>query len=448
MNDLKGIKNRGGFYAFVVYLVSLHLLFFITELFTYKFNSKWYFLPEYAYTENFWENIWLLHNNPPLVNIIHGIIIRSSLPVLIVYNLLYAALHLLSTYWMYKIIQKIKIPYPLLWLFIFMGNPLHVYWFHHFYYPALMFFFSAGILYLLFVCTWNISTKFIVLVCMLATMSMTRASYHPFWIALILLPFLQHIPRKTWMIGLIPLLIPIGWYTKNYVQYGFWGSSSWFGQNISGHIDPHRVHDKKDIATIPRFELPSTYRAFIHENDPLIQKYKHVRFLNDTNTLHNVRTVLISRLYLQSTLKNLSIKHSVANIGYGVFSYFGSPLCDEMYNRNNRFLQWNNTWLIDWFDLPNIHVYAENGNYSVIRLSWYLPLYVISLVFLTVNWKSQPPEVRFILLWLMTVTAIYCTLDPHESQRMRYETEPLFYWITLLTIKNLFLKKRKFSGGL
>lgn len=442
MNELKGIKNSRWFYAFVVYLISLHVLFIITELFTYKFNPKWYFLPEYAYTENFWENIWLLHNNPPFVNIIHGIIIRSGLPVLTVYNVLYSLLHLIAAYWMYKIIQKIKIPFPIVWLFLIMGNPLHVYWFHHYYYPALMFFFSAGILYLLFVCNWNDAKKYHILVFILATMCMTRASYHPFWIALLLLPFLQRIPRKTWMIGLIPLLIPMGWYTKNYVQFGFWGSSSWFGQNISGHIDPHQVQNKKDIANIARFEPAPTYQAFINENDPLIKKYRHIRFLNDTNTLHNVRTVLISRLYFQSTLKHLSIKHSVATIGYGVFSYFGSPLCDEMYNRDYQYLQWNHTWLIDWFDLPNIHVYAENGKYSVIRLSWYLPIYLFSLIFLTVKWKSQPPEIRFILLWLITVTAIYCTIDPHESQRMRYETEPLFYFITLIVGKAIFTKNR------
>lgn len=428
------------FYVFLAYCIVLHVLYFFTEPFNFRFNPKWYFLPEYAYHENFWNNIWHLHNNPPLVNILHGLIVKSGLPIYVVYVVIYSFMHLLASYWMYRLIQKIELPFTMLWLFIFMGNPVHVYWFNHYYYPALLFFFSCAILYILFVSSFKLSTQYILTVCILVLMSMTRASYHPFWILLILIPWLQKIPRSIWFKGLIPLLIPLGWYTKNYVQYGFWGSSSWFGQNISGHIAPEHIKGNSDIGLIKRFELPPTYHTFINENDPLIQKYKHIRFLNDTNTLHNVRIVLISRLYLQSTLKHLSGKHSVATIGYGFFSYFGSPLCDEMYNRNNQFLQWNDTWLIDWFDLPNVHIYAEDGTYSVIRLSWYLLAYLISLIFLTIRWRSQPPEIRFILLWLMVVSVIYCMVDPHESQRMRYETEPLFYFITLLTMKNIFQK--------
>lgn len=428
------------FNLFVGYCIALHILYFLTEPFSFRFNPKWYFLPEYAYHESFWTNIWHIHNNPPLINILHGLIVQSKLPPEYAYAFIYPTMHLISSYWMYQLIQKIKIRYPMFWLFLFMGNPVHIYWFHHYYYPALLFFFSTAILYILFISSFKPPTKYILTVCILSLMSMTRASYHPFWIILILIPFLQIIPRNIWLKGLIPLLIPLGWYTKNYFQYGFWGSSSWFGQNISSHIAPDSIHQNPDIGAIPRFSLPPAYKDFINENSPLIKKHSHIQFLNDTTTLHNVRIVLISQLYKESTLKHLSIKYSAATIAYGFFSYFGSPLCDDMYNKNNQFLQWNNSWLIDWFDLPNIHIYSADGKYSIIRLSSYLPLYVFSLIWLILHWKNQSPFIRFIILWLIIVSCIYCTIDPNESQRMRYETEPLFYFITLLTMKNIFLK--------
>lgn len=429
------------FYVFLAYCIALHVLYFYTEPFSFRFNPKWYFLPEYAYHENFWTNIWHLHNNPPWVNILHGLIVKSGLPIYIVYAIIYSFLHLIASYWMYRVIQKINVPKPLFWLFLFMGNPVHIYWFHHYYYPALLFFFSSAILFIVFASSFKLSTKYILTVCILALLSMTRASYHPFWILFILIPWLLKIPRTMWVKGLIPLLIPLGWYTKNYVQYGFWGSSSWFGQNISSHIAPDRIQQSQDFIAIPRFSLPPAYKDFINENSPLIKKYSHIKFLNDTTTLHNIRIIQISKQYKEYTLNNLSIKYSAATIAYGFFSYFGSPLCDEMYNKKNQFFQWNNTWLVDWFDLPNIHIYSADGKYSILRLSWYLPMYIISLIWLLLHWKKQTPFTQFIILWLIIVSCIYCTIDPNESQRMRYETEPLFYFITLLTLKTQLSKK-------
>lgn len=322
-----------------------------------------------------------------------------------------------------------------------LANPLHFVWFNFYYYPALIFFCSAFILKTLFSSKTDLQ-KFNTLAIVLVTISMLRASYHPIWIFALLAVFKNILTLKQRLFGLLLLLIPFGWYTKNYFQYGFWSGSSLAGQNISAHY-PHLLRNKiVNFNSHGRYVPVGDYDGLYKQNTLVIVKYSGDRLLNDSMTLHNVRTIPISKGYLQETIQHFDIRYSALTIVYGIFTYFGSPSIDEFNNTSEKSFFWENSLLMDWFDLPNHKVGSERTGYSVIRFSWATLIYPFIFLMLALRYRSLPFNFKIIFWWLFFVSIIYCSIDPNESARMRYEIEPLWWISSIYIIRRIILKLR------
>lgn len=423
----------------VIWVIIGNLLVEISGIVPFEFDSGVYWLPDYALKENLAHNLWHLHTNPPMLNVWAGLLTQLHLPLLLSNQIAFTLLQIIAAIGFFNFLKERSIKNSALWSVILLANPLHFVWFNSFYYPALLFFLSVIVMRILY-SDRSDTSKYFWLAFIFSMMAMTRASYHPIWIIALLLPFLKKISFKHFAIGFAFLLIPLGWYTKNYVQYGFWGSSSISGQNLSAHYPDHLRKEIKNCNSLGRYKLVRNYDGLFDENDPLIQRYKDDRLLNDTLTLHNVHTVVISKKYLKETKENFELKYSLATIAYGTFTFFSSPTIDENRNKALTTFNWNHTWLIDYFDLPNIRIHAKNGKYSEIRLAIYTFIYPLVLLFLLLNYRKLDFKEKFLFHWLMIVTLIYCTVDPNEASRMRYETEPVFYFLSLLVLGKITTK--------
>lgn len=107
---------------------------------------------------------------------------------------------------------------------------------------------------------------------------------------------------------LAALMLPFGWYAKNYAQYGFFGSSSWFGMGlvrcvVKGYTSQELVKlaDSGEISQItaqrwPYDHLPGDYVQFG------FTKTSNISFLNHEN-LHNINIPDISRQYAADSFK-------------------------------------------------------------------------------------------------------------------------------------------------
>ena len=436
------MSNRVTKTLLVIWIHLGHLIVAVTGIVPFEFDSGVHWLPDYALSQNLLHNLWHLHTNPPLLNIWAGILTQLHLPLLLSNQIAFALLHVIAAICFFNFLSDRGIKNSALWSVILLANPLHFVWFDSFYYPAILFFLSVIVLRILYSERSDIS-KYYWLAFLFSIMAMTRASYHPAWIILLFIPFLKKIPLKNFIVGFSFFLIPLGWYTKNYVQYDFWGSSSISGQNMSAHYPDHLRKEVYNFNSHGRYKLVRHYDGLFDENDPVIQRYKGDRLLNDTLTLHNVRTVVISKKYLEETKKAWEWKYSLATIAYGTFTFFSSPTIDENRNKAQTTFNWNHTWLIDYFDLPNIRIHAKDGKYSEIRLSIYTFIYPFVLIFLLYNYRRLNFQEKFLLHWLLIITLIYCTVDPNEASRMRYETEPVFYFLSILCLTNRkWLQKR------
>lgn len=421
-------KENNFIWFLILWILFGNLIVQYTGAIHYVFDPGIYWLPEYALKTNFIFNIYHLHTNPPLINLIAGIVYNLHIPLYIFCTISFAFMQVISTILFYKLLLKNKIPYAALFTMLTFGNPLHFIWFSFYYYPAIIFFISILSLHVLYSSNSPL-IKFNKLALLFTILCLLRASYHPIWVFILLCSFRKNLSLRKMVPGFLLLLIPLFWYTKNYSQYGFWGSSSLFGQNISAHYPDNLRKKINNFNSHGRFKRPYEYEALHDLQSPLIERYKFDRLLNDSTTLHNIRTIPLSDAYKKETIANLDLKYSLLTIAYGTFSYFGSPAIDEYNNKSEKPFFWNNTFLIDWFDLPNIKKPSSNGGYSFIRLSWYTFIYPLTILVLLFNYRSLSFEIKFILKWILITGIIYCTIDPNEAARMRYELEPLFYFL-------------------
>lgn len=134
-----------------------------------------------------------------------------------------------------------------------------------------------------------------------------RSLFHP----VILAPFLALAvvvagarKRKLFVCALAISLLSLSWYGKNWVQYGFFGCSSWVGQNLwrvasfSYTRDELRVLARegvidKMVTEVRWFDHPAKYRPYgFNETSPIA--------ILSSETLHNINIVAISRVYGQN----------------------------------------------------------------------------------------------------------------------------------------------------
>lgn len=416
-----------------------HVVVQLTGMIHYEFDSGIYWLPNYAFHDNFLLNIFHLHTNPPLLNFIAGICYKLNISFYGFCMTTFCAMQLWGGILFYNLLVSQKIKHPKLFTILTIGNPLHFIWFSFYYYPAIIFFLSIVSLSILFSARSD-HNKFLLLCLIFTILCILRASYHPLWVLFLLLSFRKRISLRKMLPGLMLLLLPLLWYSKNLAVFGFWGGSSLFGQNISAHYPDHLRKEVNNFNSRGRYKLPFEYKGLYNENSSLIRHFEGDQLLNDPLTLHNVRTIPISDGYKKETIENFELSYSIKTIIYGTFSYFASPAIDEYNNKSEKVFFWNNTVLMDWFDLPNIKLKASNGGYSFIRLSLYTIIYPLVLLLYISKYRSLTFEIKFILNWILITTIIYCTIDPNEAARMRYETEPLFYLITILALERFFKK--------
>ncbi len=288
-------------------------------------------------------------------------------------------------------------------------------------------------------------------VAVVVVLIMTRSTYH-LVLLLAVVPFAlvltQRLTRR--QVGLLVMLalIPTAWYSKNRVQYGFFGASSWYGMGLWRTVlfeqDEARVRGLREtgalqnVVTVETFSPPSAYRALGFDRESSTAALS-------ANDLHNINIPEISEAYQSSAvaLVRASPAQYLRNVltAYGNFSAPSTEFAHLQANRAR----------IRW------HAAVEHlvlGRPLVARLeqalgrryygSVYFVLFPVVLLLYGLQFTRRLPpreylsRIRedaaplFMAAIVVYTIAIGCAMELGENVRFKFVIEPVF--LALLAI--------------
>jgi uncharacterized membrane protein len=196
-------------------------------------------LPGELLRDDLWSSIWLLHAQPPLYNLLGGLTIKFfpnrypdvlhtqyMLLGAIMVGLLYVVLYQLTSNRLYSVVVGVLLAlYPAILL----------YEAYFLYSLPVAFLIALSVAMLSFFSLYQKNSFLIAFIFCINILILTRSAYH----ILLLVPAMavawlavRTEPQRVLTIAFLICLLSVGWYSKNQVQFGFWGSSSWVGMNL------------------------------------------------------------------------------------------------------------------------------------------------------------------------------------------------------------------------
>lgn len=231
-------------------VAALHLAVACVNIFWFGFTMRvaapwgawdwfWQTLPLYHLRTDLWNSLWFLHAQPPLFNLLGGLLAPLypyHLEALLALNVglgsvLAGLVYLLAAHFT----PRRNVAW--VWASLISLNPA-------------LFLYEAYILYALLTAFWVVLTAACVLwhrrtqsdwalyafVLTLNLLVLTRSAYHLVMLAVALgMVWLWAAPATRWRTVLVCAAlcsVSVGWYAKNAVVFGFFGASSWSGSSL------------------------------------------------------------------------------------------------------------------------------------------------------------------------------------------------------------------------
>ncbi len=415
-----------------------HVFFEFTAPHSFEYLYNFYHIkPQTSSDEGVITTIFYSHHQPPLffsIFLLYNAFISYSL---FPFKILLLAMHILSWKWIYQAFKKLNFnKVSQIFTLIVIINPSNIYMIRQIGYTPFLFFISSLMLKI-FTSSKSVEHKFWSYCLVLIIISLTRATYQFYVLILLLIPWYWFIEKKLFFKGVTLTLLPVlSWSFKNFLMFGFLGTSSWYGFNLSGHIN------SLDCGCLNQVKKSNKLVAYEHcfaEPDPLKIKYQHIPSLNQGN-MQDVGYVRISKAFIDEIKQCFSPKVTLLTTMYGFFSFFSSSVIDGFYDIQKHWFQYKNLPVFDIFDLPNIEILKnEMGVGSWIRFSWFTFIYPFSLSIIIIKYKKLESFFLILLVYLIIISLLYITIDPNESSRMRFELEPIYLLFTgfVLNLKSI-----------
>lgn len=188
--------------------------------------------------DRLFESLWYLHGQPPLFNLFTGLLYQWFSPQSRVFQYLFLLLGLVFSLVLYWLGFRLGLRRWLSALLAvwFMVSPATVLYENlYFYtYPVAFILVLSGLTLSKFLETegfwWGLG-----FFSLLASLCLTWALFHLVWMlcVIVLVGMFYRNWRRLVLISLLPLLLVTGWYTKSYLLFGNFGTSSWAGMNLS-----------------------------------------------------------------------------------------------------------------------------------------------------------------------------------------------------------------------
>ncbi|MDP6635107.1 MAG: hypothetical protein QGG42_09430 [Phycisphaerae bacterium] len=440
-------------------------------------NAFWQSLPIESLRTNLCESIWNLNSQPPMHNIYGGVLAKLFYP------------HHLE--WMHYIniglgacipgmvgvivwrISRNKFGGLLAALISALNPSLFLYEAYPLYTLSAAFLVTASIFCLAMFCPDRKTGWLYGFVVIVNLLILTRSAYH-LVILLAVIPFAVMLAdAKRFRVLAICLLVSgcsVGWYAKNYVKFGFFGSSSWAGQGLWRITGKDYSLDRKaDLlargviepaaANVHPFTPPSGYTQYKEFNET-----SEIDVLNNDD-FNNINIIAISQSYGRSALGVMrdDPKTYFKNVGraYRAFCVPSSQYLQVSENAAkmsghewvfSRILQ--GQWLCEY--LARETDVTEGADIFRSLLFFILPLMILGYFVSSVRrcgirpraWgkmMSRDPVTAMAMFLIFYSTAVCCMAELGENMRFKFLIESLL-WSVGLGLAARLCQRRKLAG--
>ena len=437
------------------------------------YRNYWQFIHPSLLRTDLWRSVLYLHSQPPLFNILTGIILQifpaDTQGVLHLLYYLTGALFAISIYFL-GVYLKLPGWMALLAAALFIVSPSTVIYEHWFMYGYLIAGALAGAGVALYRFAESQKTVWgIVFFSLLAGVALTWTFFHLAWMVFlfVLTLALSQDRRKVLLAASVPLLLVFGCYVKNLIVFGEFTAGSWGGMNFS-RMTTFRLPEKErqqmieagelsQFAEYPPFRNPDVYLKLLPDTPitgiPVlditgfpggIRNHHHRVYLDAANYyLRDALYVLRvrPRLYLRAVLQSIYI-------------YFHSASDFELTAEIRRPIQgldiwWNRIFYGQWLN-------DESSSERLAQISplhvgwWIVAAFLLGVVgTLRYLWKN-PGRMRqpggllllFMLFNILYVSVIGNSLDIGENNRFRYVIDAFLLLLTFHTLDR-FVRNRQ-----
>lgn len=283
---------------------------------------------------------------------------------------------------------------------------------------------------------------------------LTRSVYHLlFLVAAVALGTL--VAGRQWkrylLMSALVSCLSFGWYTKNYVMFGFFGSSSWMGSSLWKSVSANYDRDTlrslalrgvipQEAADVAVFSPPSAHanwRALGHSDVPVLSR----------DDRHNISYVAISWLYLRAAIGLLKADpmHYVRNV-WGAYGLFSQPSAKYVQ------LSVNAARIGLHASLSSALQLGPKGlRTRVLRerpVAFYvfpaaLLAYIVAVLW-SVRWRHQrllhylreEAVPAYVAVLLVYTTAVVCAIEAGENHRLKFMIEqPLWAFVLAMAFQ-------------
>lgn len=389
---------------------------------------------------NLTESIWYCHSQPPLFNLLTGIVVKIFPDnFYLVFHLMMLLFSWASSLLLFATLRRLNISWNICFLTttFFLINPALVLYENLYSYTMLTVFLMVSILYFLvkFVHEGKLS-DWILFLATGGALCLTRSSFHFIWLVLLLPLVWSKIPRSANFKAAYcaVLLIVVGWYVKNLVVFDTFSSSSWFGMNIARLIPP-----KSELGDIGPFKPVSYYPLAIsshdsfREVDALSKEFKDKGYINFNHHSY----LEISRRFKADVTSRIQAEPGtyVDRVGDAFIAYFNpsthAPFVEKNLTLISPYAKIMTGDFSSWqrYDRSSISV-----NAALPALAIYFIVFAVTVFFLLAKGSDQNTKVvTLFLAFMITYGMLVGNLFEYgENNRFRFETHTCFLTILAL----------------
>jgi Dolichyl-phosphate-mannose-protein mannosyltransferase len=405
-------------------------------------------LPSGIMRHHLLQGLWYLHAQPPIYNLICGILFKLFQPhhvtVLHWLNIVLGSLAAAMTYAICKEIFRNKPVAFATALFLALNPSLFLFEANALYDLLCLFLISLSGYCLVRYCNKQTTGALIGFCAGINSLILVRSLYH----IVILVPLAiliavasgQRAKRAIFIFSLIGIL-PVAWYAKNAVMFGFFGGSSWFGYNLYDQVSYNTPQERLKIANCDAFAVDGVFPDTSKSRRYGFTRTSSVPSLRN-NDFHNINIIAISHAYLINSLRLIRTfpGHYVKNMAHAYF-IFCKPSTQFV-----DFLEWvpriaapvrGWEWLEGRIDFP----WCSRVTNFVI----FLPLSLVLISLLLIHEKQQRRKLwrevlhdNVLLLYLaimVSYTVIVSSMfELGENNRFKFPVEQCIWILVLYSV--------------